>query len=242
MVGAAAPVHETGTSQLVPIQPAVHVPHVYPLAPIGVQPVALCTQGSGVHAMFVVPLELELELEAPPPVPLELLLAPPAPLELLLAPPVPLELLLDVVVMPPAPLELLELVVPNRPVLPFDEPQPAARTPSATTGNAAERRGDRERMSITLLHKEGSRAAGGRMPAPRASPDEDRRHPGEEEGGPWSSPFRHAGHGRQPPGETELAAHPGQGPCGAPHTLTPVVMSSVHDPPGQSASVEQPPG
>jgi hypothetical protein len=28
LVGAAAPVHETGMSQLVPIQPATHVPHV----------------------------------------------------------------------------------------------------------------------------------------------------------------------------------------------------------------------
>jgi hypothetical protein len=43
-------VHETGVSQLVPIQPASHVPHVYPPA-VGVQPLMLCTQGSGLHAV-----------------------------------------------------------------------------------------------------------------------------------------------------------------------------------------------
>jgi hypothetical protein len=145
-----------GMSQFMPIQPATHVPHVYPFEPSVMQPVMLCTQGSGVHEVLTVPLELlllevlvELLLEAPP-VPLELLLeAPPVPLELLLdVPPVPLELLLDAPPVPlelllealPLPLELLEdaPLPPPEPVLavvcvPFEEPHPVARRPTATT-------------------------------------------------------------------------------------------------------------
>jgi hypothetical protein len=48
-VGAVAPVHVTGTSQFVPIQPATQVPHVYPLLPEGMQPDMLCAHGSGMQ-------------------------------------------------------------------------------------------------------------------------------------------------------------------------------------------------
>jgi hypothetical protein len=104
------------------------------------QPVMLCTHGSGVHEVLTAPLELLLleelvELPTIPPVPLELLLdAPPVPLELLDVagmPPLPLELLVALA-LPPLPLEVLELVVAVV-WAPFEEPHPVARRPIATT-------------------------------------------------------------------------------------------------------------
>jgi hypothetical protein len=140
-------------SQFMPIQPATHVPHVYPFEPRVMQPDMLWTQGSGVHDMLVVPLELELvllveELVEPPPLELELALVavpPPIPELVLDAPPFPLEPLVDAPPVPlePAfgmPLELLEedALPPPAPVVPvlfpvFPEPQLVAKRPSATT-------------------------------------------------------------------------------------------------------------
>jgi hypothetical protein len=200
--GAAAPVQDTGMSQLVPIQPASQVPQVYPFVPIGMQPLMLCTHGSGVHAMFTIPLELAVELalevEVEVEVEVELEVAPPAPLELEAVPPAPPEPLLDVVVMPPAPLELLvaadivpvplellavpELAFPPAPVppavlLPCEEPQPAATKPSATTGIATERREEEEIMIIYS-----------------STTTKKRRGQGDEEGRPVVKPLsRHSG-------------------------------------------------
>lgn len=51
LLGAVAPVQVTGTPQLAPLQPMLHVPHVYPLASAGMQPTVLWMQGSGVQPM-----------------------------------------------------------------------------------------------------------------------------------------------------------------------------------------------
>jgi hypothetical protein len=100
-------------SQLVPIQPGSHVPHVYPVAPTVMHPLMLLTQGSGVHAMFTVPLELELALELTLAVEVTLVLV----LEVAVVPPVPL--VLEVAVVPPVPLVLeVAVVLPMPPIPP----------------------------------------------------------------------------------------------------------------------------